>query len=187
MSYTRAAIHAGPTPYQLETLTMPQSGLLGYYFPYITFLNSYDSSSFDSSYSDNTISRHEIDILLNEVNSHPLTKLPSCSLLVFLIPLAMCLMFAGIVFFMTRVIIASSSRHPSPLLIISGMMGIIFSGVFLIMCIAFYAAKNQQKRAFKRSQAITEILKRHQATTFASRNVIIRLPQHAGYIAIEFK
>ena len=55
--------------FRTEALNAPQTSIMGYYFPYSPALRAYDHSSFNPALSDFAVSLHEIETLMQEVNS----------------------------------------------------------------------------------------------------------------------
>ena len=191
---------AGPTPLQLEMMSMPQSGLFGYYFPYNSSIGGYDSSTFVPDYSDGIVTKQDVDTLLNDLNQQPDIAPVRCDPILFLIPLIAIGMFVGFFVFIFGSVANTSSRStncdsrgycksegPSVGGIIGTIMGINLGGIFLIMVIACCAAKRARERLTRRNKAMTEIIAKHQQSTFANKNVIARVSNQGGYVAIEFK
>ena len=187
---------AGPSALQIEMMTMPQSGLFGYYFPYNSDVGGYDSSNYIAEYSDGQITKQDVDTLLNELNQHPEVAPATCDPLLFLLPVITIGMIVGFLVFIfstvgsrTRDCTGTNCRSTGPSVggIIGTIMGINLGGIFLIFFLVCCVAKRARERLARRNRALTEIINRHQQSTFVNKNVIVRMSNQGGYVAIEFK
>ena len=117
----------------------------------------------------------------------------ACDPLICLIPLIAIGMFRGLITFMFGYMSSRSSDctgskcGPSIGGLMGGMMGIMLGGVFLIFLMVWCVAKRARQRLLRRNKALVSIISKHQQSTFANKNVIVRMSQQGSYVAIEFK
>ena len=168
-----------PSPLEMEYLAMPPSGMMGYYFPWNQAMGTYDTSSYNPLYSDNTVSINDINILLQEMQSQPLFRPFYTDPLV---KWFFCL-FCGIYFGMPLLMLLGSTVTIGFFFVIP----IAFIGTFVAMIfIMCRVASNSQKRQTERKSQMDPVIAKHQNSTFAGKNVVLRMPMHGSYIAIEF-
>ena len=190
-------------PFTIEMMTMPQSGLTGYYFPYNAALGGYDTSTYNSSYSDNTVSANEVQALIGEINALPETRIEPCNgavcCFIILLPLCILGMAGGILGVMLN--LQTSERvynydtgqyetRTSSGIPLSAAIPIVI--VIFLVCITGLVTsiccmgKVMTKKALARRAAITGVITRH-TPNFDAKNVILRLSSYGSYIALEFK
>ena len=158
---------------------MPQSGLMGYYFPWNNALRTYDTSSYNPAFSDNVVSMQDIQVLLGDLQTQPLYSPVYCDPWLYCICVLVLVLIAGQIIFITSATRSIGSNFFVIPLIFFGFFG----GIVAIMC---KVQSNARKRAAERKVQLDVVLARHQQTTFGGKNVILRMSMHGSYIAIEF-
>ena len=171
------------SPYGLELRNAPQSGLMGYYFPWSSHLKGFDTSSYNPLLSDNTISKYDVDMMMNEVNSIPGINPNYCDSYLWWSCLSIPIMGAGIYLGILNLI----RSPPNITLYIIFLMGGIILGFFYFFYIVIQAGKKANKRRYEVKQKISLVLNKHQNMNFTSKNSVVRVSENAAYIAIEFK
>ena len=168
-----------PSPFQMELMTMPPSGMMGYYFPWNHAIGTYDTSSYNPLYSDNTVSINDINILLQDLQSQPLFS-P-----IYFDPLLKCMfgLFCGIFLGMALLMILGITVSKGFFFVIPVVFIVIFVLVCVIIC---KVASNVQQRQRERKSQIDPVIAKHQNSTFAGKNVVLKMSMHGSYIAIEF-
>ena len=63
---------------------------------------------------------------------------------------------------------------------IGTIVGINLGGIFLIFAVLCCLAKRARDRLTRRNRALTEIVNRHQQSTFVNKNVIVRMSNQGG-------
>ena len=187
--------------FKMDLSTMPQSGMTGYYFPYNQALNGYDTSSYNSSYSENTISQAEVVALINEVNSLPETPVSRCSFLSWMQCLLSFICMAGVTgcslgimvsLERTKVVQNPNGTYSTVHEGIPTATGIIIMAVIDIALIAATTiaykciGKCIVQKALARKNAINQVVMKYQPQFYA-KNSTLRLSTHGAYIALEFK
>ena len=167
-------------PFVMEQMTAPQSGMLGYYFPWDSSISSYSTSSYNPLYSDNRISIQEIDGLIAEMKTCKYYSPKSCSPLLCLAMLVFIFvpMFGG----MSPIFVRTHSAGTLIGMIFGGIFGGLALGLALLCC----AIKDIRLKAEIRKKMLTEIILRANQTVFAGKDVIIRLSERGSYLAFEF-
>ena len=188
--------------FQLELNTMPQSGMTGYYFPFNYELAGYDMSSYNSSYSDNTISQHEVAGFINEINALPETPVSTCNCLSCLLALILPLCIFGMVGATLGIMLnlqrstyvynpttGTSSYQTTGIPLTTAIISVVVIDVTLIAVLVTSIVcinKHTIQKALARKNAITQVINKYQPQ-FDAKNVILRLSTHGAYIAMEFK
>ncbi len=170
----------GRSPYANEELKIPQSSFMGYYFPWNSSKNTYDTSSFNSAYSDNRITHQDIQVLKDDLQSQPLLSPVYCDPLQYGFPVIALLFLLSIVLLIST----SSSKNGTLMLyfLIPLMIG-LFIGVVVI---CFKVEINEQKRIIDRKAQLEQVIARQQEITFSSKDVVLWMSYHGSFIAIEF-
>ena len=178
---------------------MPQSGLTGYYFPYVRAMNGYSDSTYNPSYSDGVISPNDISRFVGDVNALPDTRIPNfCGLLVCICawPFTM----VGTLLFVTlntqRQVYTCPTYGPcyyvtkgifNPNTIWLPIVLTILLHIGFFITVLMILVKKANAWRLRRNTAINACINHHMNTTFSGKNVIVRLSNHGSYIAIEFK
>ena len=168
---------------QMERLQMPPSGMMGYYFPQKGFLHCYDTSSYNPMYSDNTISIEDINNVVQDLQSlsSQLTEEAKKNV-----------RFFGKYFFyilgvLLLIIVVSVilAITVTPFFFIA--IPIIFVCCFVnMMCSLSGGISQAIKMQEEISARIDQVIAKHQNSTFAGKNVRLRMPMYKTYIAIDF-
>ena len=153
---------------QVELALMPQSGQMGYYFPWNSSIGDYDTSTFNPMYSDNQISSYDIEGLINALRTCPDYKMPS--------PKIMWGALLGVVL-MVILLVAL------PVYLIG--VG-IFGGLFLGMTFFIMGTCERQKMLAQRRLQVNQVIANQAMTVFSPKRAILSLSPHQGYISIEF-
>ena len=192
--------HHSPSAYSLERAAMPISGPLGYYFPFEN--DKYDTTSFNPAFSNNTISQFEIEAFVGEINSIVAKAAEdNCRqcLLAFspLLVLAvvggcMALIFTNLdttVSYSTGngYIYAPSGTGISTSVAVTLAVFIGLLGISVIVFLCYYSSKTNNTRIAEITEKMNEAIQRHQNTTFAGKDVTVRISKLQSYLAIDFK
>ena len=168
-----------PSPFTIEMMSMPQSGLMGYYFPWNNMIRTYDTSSYNPAYSDNSVSPQDIQVLLGDLQAQPLFSPVYCDPWLYGICGLFLLLIVGQMIF----VFSASKRIGTNFYVIPLIFFLFFGLMVAIIC---KVQSNARKRAAERKLQIDTVLARHQQTTFGGKNVILRMSMHGAYLAIEF-
>ena len=163
--------------FDLEAATAPQTGTLGYYFPWNDHMETFDTTSFNTQYSYGRISINDIDVLMRDINLIEDIKIQCCDsvgLLLCSIPL--------IIILVSIVQLLQNSRNKNIFLIFGGLI----AAYILMMIIGTIMNKRQKDKQHKRKMNIVAVLAKHQSTTFEGKECILKVSTHGAYIAIEF-
>ena len=169
--------------FALEALTAPQTSFSGYYFPWNNYLKAFDTTSYKPEYSDGRISCQDIEFLMRDINSIEGINLRKCDNLAWLMCAVLPILLIGI-----PSAISQLTRRPPN---VPGYLILLFGSIFLSICLVTIIGvklnKRQKEREFKRNQSISAVLSRHQSTTFAGKDSVLRVSTHGSFIAIEFR
>ena len=163
-----------------ELKSAPQSGLLGYYFPWNAYLKAYDTSSFDPSYSEGLVSQIDLHFIMRDINAirgfDPSKSGPRSMWCLSVIPiLALGIYFSSGEFFLEDL----KSRI---LLLISTLL----LTIALLWTFNAVHSFKERKRTQKCSKLLSKILERHQNSTLYGKQVIARASPNAAFISLEF-
>jgi len=160
-------------------MSMPQSSMMGYYFPWKNALRTYDTSSYNPIFSDNVVSSQDIQVLLADLQTQPLYSPVYCDPWLYGICVLLLVMIAGQVIFIT-----SATRGIGKNFFV---IPLIFFGFIIGMSVIMCKVKsNAQKRLAKRKAQLNVVLARHQQTTFGGKNVDLWMSVLGSYLGIEF-
>ena len=178
MARGRRSHSAKISAFRSELMLVPPSSFMGYFFPWKEELKSYDTSSFNSSYSDNRVSMQDIQVLINDLQSQPLFS-PTYN-----DPWAIALL--GFIIFIPvsfgiSLYININTQFKIPLI------PIFFFIEFIFICILLCKVKrNEAQRQADRKIQMDAVLAKHQQSTFGGKEVTIAMSTHGAFIAIGF-
>ena len=162
----------------VEMYSRPSTGPRGYYFPWSTTANCYDKSSYNPLYSAGKVSQRDIDALVGDVERSPFHDptageawIPITIFVIFFVMVIGC----GLTF--------GYSDLSQNFWVIFLIMGI---GMVLIILVMVCGHMKRQGRLRDRRDAMDQIMRRHNETTFAGKGAIAKMSNLGSYIGIEF-
>ena len=161
-----------------ELSSRPETGPRGYYFPWSVSSSCYDKSSYNPVYSGGKISQRDIDALVADVESHPLQD-PTVG--------HSSTVVSVVVIFFAMVIVCG-------LILVFGDLSnnfwMIFAamiiGMLLIIAAVACCSMRQKSRSRDRRNAMDQIMRRHNDTTFAGKGAFAKMSALGSYVAVEF-
>ena len=164
--------------FSMELYSRPSTGPRGYYLPWTESAKCYDKSSYNPVYSAGKISQRDIDVLVSDVESHPLHD-PTAGeswivISVFVIFFAM-VAGCGLIF-----AYADLSTDFWQIFLVMGI------GMVLIVTVMICGSMKMRDRLRNRRDAMDQIMRKHNETTFAGKGAIAKMSSLGSYIGIEF-
>ena len=186
--------------FKQELQSCPMSGPNGYYFPWDIEQKRFEVGNFKPEYSNGRITRHDVDLLVDEINANPAVKLPTtCDIitvtfiLVFL-TMSVCSAVYGTMvksyygtfkytwYIGGRVYIVDPNAYA-----IAQAIGIVLInavGFPIVIALFWMKTKDKAQKFNTRKELISLISKKHLRTTFEGKNVTISQAPLTSYIFI---
>ena len=162
----------------IELNSRPQTGPRGYYFPWTTSANCYDKTSYNPVYSAGKVTQRDIDVLVADVETHPMhdPTAGEASLVIWIFVIFFAMVIA------CGLIIGYGDMSTDFWKIFLAM-GI---GMVLIIAVIICGSMRQRSRLRDRRDAMDQIMRKHNETTFAGKGAMAKMSNLGSYIAIEF-
>ena len=162
----------------LELMSMPPSSQFGYNFPWNNTTNTYDTSSYNSAFSDNRVSLQDVHDLMADLQSQPLFSLHYCDPWSY----GLIAVFGTLAAIMIFNFSGFGIGFGSP----GSMMFVFLAGMAALIGIICKVNINAEKRSVERKAQLENVLAKHQQTTFAGKEVVVQMSPLCSYISIVF-
>ena len=165
----------GPSEFDIELMSAPQTSILHYVFRWNKSRGDYDLSSYNPALSNNVVTINDVHRMVQEMKAlRTYSPLPHKWVGFFIF-------FLFIACFITIALLSKSGVNSGEVMMIMFLsMFIIFFG--LSCCLAQRAKKYRERR----DRDMNMLFQRLQATIFAGKNCFLRMSPYGSYFVIEF-
>ena len=186
-------------PFQSELNSIPQSDANTHIIRYNPLIRGYDASAYDPSFSDQNVSKAEVDAFVGELNSISGVAVSSCSCYTWLPPIIMLLCFGGIFGATIGILMnleelavvtdpktGSLSYQKKGIPVTTVIILVVIIDACLIACMIVSSmcfSRCAAKRLTGRRDALMKVVDKYQPQ-FNAKNITIRMPPLGAYIAL---